>query len=507
MNRRRSQAILVTLLLGATLPLSACDKLAATNASNCAAADIISVAPVAVQVTAPQLSDQQRKNAQIILGVAKSIGLPDWVGTFSVAVAYHESGLINLPSGDGASVNLFQQTDVYGSVQQRMDPIWAATMFMKGGPGANGSKISGLIDIPNWESYADGNNWDRLAIAIQRPSESAYYSSAHNIRDNIAKIKLWLGNGTTLAGSSGVQQVSALNCRPSGSAISTLLTAARSQVGLAYTWPDTAGGSGFTQWVYKSSQVDLPLGVEEQKKKASAVDGGKWSPADGQDAYARMLSKLQPGDLLFVGSSRVMLYVGNGNVMRNEPSGKALAVQSVSSVVHQSETVEAARVQLPDVASQAGVGGWAFPLANLAETSPCGPRWGKLHAGQDYGVPVGTPVMVIGNGTVAQTQTTVQSGGYGNRVVVSHGKINGVDIVSTYNHLDAIKVVVGQEVTKGTVVGLSGNTGDSTGPHLHAEVKEGSTFVDLPKFVSSGGLTTTRCDNGQPVSIGGGVTT
>ncbi len=501
MNRLHRVIAILAMVVFFTPSLTACDKLA-TNTAACLPNDIINVVPVAVSVTTPQLSSEQRKNAQLILGVAKSIGLPDWSGMFSVAVAYHESGLINLPGGDGTSVNLFQQTNVYGSIQQRMDPVWATTMFMKGGPGANGNKIPGLVDIPNWQSYADGNNWDKLAIAIQRPSTSAYYSSAHNIVDNIAKIKKWLGSGS-ISAAHGFQQVGALNCQPSGSSVSTLLTAARSQIGQAYSWQDKDGGSGFTQWVFKSAQIDLPLTAEEQKKKTSPVEGFKWGLANGQDAYARMLAKLQPGDLLFIGSSRVAMYAGNGNVIGIGSSSQAMEVQSLSSIVPRGVTVEAGRLQLPSISAQAGVGGWIFPLANLVETSPCGPRWGKLHAGQDYGVPVGTPVMVIANGTIAQTQTQAQSGGYGNRIVVSHGKVNGVEVVSTYNHLQEIKVVVGQEVTKSTVIGLSGNTGDSTGPHLHAELKEGDTFIDLPKFISSGGLTAIGCATGQPLPRAG----
>ncbi|WP_406286242.1 M23 family metallopeptidase [Embleya sp. NBC_00896] len=99
----------------------------------------------------------------------------------------------------------------------------------------------------------------------------------------------------------------------------------------------------------------------------------------------------------------------------------------------------------------------------------------KLHTGTDFAVPVGTSVAAAREGTVVQTGYT---SAYGYRVVVSHGRVGGVALTTTYNHLSKITVREGQKVARGGQVGRSGNTGWSTGAHLHFEVLVDGEFVD-----------------------------
>jgi septal ring factor EnvC (AmiA/AmiB activator) len=98
-------------------------------------------------------------------------------------------------------------------------------------------------------------------------------------------------------------------------------------------------------------------------------------------------------------------------------------------------------------------------------------RIGHVHEGVDWAVPVGTAVEAAGAGTVLFAGP---SAGYGLRVDVDHG--NG--LVTRYAHLSHLGVVVGGQVTAGQPVGQSGNTGDSTGPHLHFEVRQDGVAVD-----------------------------
>lgn len=96
--------------------------------------------------------------------------------------------------------------------------------------------------------------------------------------------------------------------------------------------------------------------------------------------------------------------------------------------------------------------------------NPFGGRSYEFHKGQDIVVPVGTPVMATADGVV------VSAGwhkGYGNGIYIDHG--NG--IMTRYGHLSRIDVTVGQAVKRGDLIGLSGSTGRSTGPHLHYEVR------------------------------------
>lgn len=92
------------------------------------------------------------------------------------------------------------------------------------------------------------------------------------------------------------------------------------------------------------------------------------------------------------------------------------------------------------------------------------------HMGVDVGIPVGTPVYSVGDGVVVRAQN-VDKGGWGKYVMVDHGG----ERYSLYGHLNAVNVKVGDEVSRGQHIGDSGNTGRSTGPHLHFEFYEGGS--------------------------------
>ena len=103
-------------------------------------------------------------------------------------------------------------------------------------------------------------------------------------------------------------------------------------------------------------------------------------------------------------------------------------------------------------------------------TSGFGWRWGRMHEGIDIGVPCGTPIHAAASGTV------IYSGwmdGYGNFVVIDHG--NG--LATAYGHQSAI-YVSGGSVSQGQSIGAVGSTGNSTGCHLHFEVRVNGTPVD-----------------------------
>jgi murein DD-endopeptidase MepM/ murein hydrolase activator NlpD len=120
------------------------------------------------------------------------------------------------------------------------------------------------------------------------------------------------------------------------------------------------------------------------------------------------------------------------------------------------------------VPSGSGVLGW--PVSGPV-TSGFGLRWGRMHEGIDIAVAEGTPVRAAGAGTVIYAGWM---GGYGNLVVVDHG--NGLS--TAYAHNSSLGVGVGQSVTAGQVVSYSGNTGNSTGPHVHLEVRVNGSAVD-----------------------------
>lgn len=105
------------------------------------------------------------------------------------------------------------------------------------------------------------------------------------------------------------------------------------------------------------------------------------------------------------------------------------------------------------------------------------------HQGVDIGVSEGTPVLAMADGTVTSAGNVK---GYGNYIALDHGKdSSGQTIGSGYGHLSSIQVSKGQTVTKGQVIGLSGNTGTSTGPHLHFNFYVNSTPVNALDYFPS----------------------
>lgn len=128
----------------------------------------------------------------------------------------------------------------------------------------------------------------------------------------------------------------------------------------------------------------------------------------------------------------------------------------------------------PAVASQAGVS-----TSQAQKSEPSGrPVGGVLtqgfhtgHNALDFGVPVGTQVEATMDGNVVYAGWNNQ--GYGNLVIVENGSYK-----TYYAHLSSIPVSVGDSVTAGTTIGLSGNTGNSTGPHLHYEIRKDGVAID-----------------------------
>jgi murein DD-endopeptidase MepM/ murein hydrolase activator NlpD len=114
--------------------------------------------------------------------------------------------------------------------------------------------------------------------------------------------------------------------------------------------------------------------------------------------------------------------------------------------------------------------GFIWPVHGVL-TSGFGWRWGRMHEGIDLAVSSGTPVVASAAGTVILAGWM---GGYGNLVVVDHGG----GISTAYGHNTSVTVGVGQQVAQGQLIAYSGNTGHSTGPHVHFEVRVNGGAVD-----------------------------
>ena len=124
------------------------------------------------------------------------------------------------------------------------------------------------------------------------------------------------------------------------------------------------------------------------------------------------------------------------------------------------------------------VSSYAFPLKSYSYvSSEYGPRWGSTHTGIDLAAPAGTHIYSWRSGTVTFAGW---SGGYGNFIIVDHGD----GFVTRYAHCSKIAVTKGQTVSQGQVIGYVGTTGNSTGNHLHFEVKVNGNFVNPRNYLS-----------------------
>ncbi|GAP52329.1 M23 family metallopeptidase [Streptomyces azureus] len=187
-------------------------------------------------------------------------------------------------------------------------------------------------------------------------------------------------------------------------------------------------------------------------------------------------------------------------------SGAASAVQAQAAVQAKAAKAEvakaakAAAVKKAAAAKKAAVKkaakkatpSWVDPVKKYklsASFAQNGGMWQSTHSGQDFAVPSGTQVVAAHGGTVVKAGGNGAGDGpaYGNAVVIKHG--NGT--YSQYAHLSKVKVRIGQVVKTGQEIARSGNTGNSSGPHLHFEIRTTPNYgsaVDPVKFLRAKGV-------------------
>ncbi len=138
----------------------------------------------------------------------------------------------------------------------------------------------------------------------------------------------------------------------------------------------------------------------------------------------------------------------------------------------ESEKILVGTKQLPP---KAATGKFRMPTKGRL-TSGFGPRWGTMHNGIDIANSRGTPIYAADGGTVKKASW---QGGFGNLVVIDHG--NGFE--TYYGHASQVLVEVGQKVGKGEKIALMGSTGNSTGSHLHFEIRKNGSAQNPYQYI------------------------
>ncbi|MEZ3179692.1 peptidoglycan DD-metalloendopeptidase family protein [Streptomyces pimonensis] len=217
--------------------------------------------------------------------------------------------------------------------------------------------------------------------------------------------------------------------------------------------------------------------------EAENVDGG-WKKlyADNREAIGADPSLIHPG-------LRLSVDVGAATAAPQE-SPSAAAPQAP-----ERKTEQPAEQPSPDTSTRttntdqaASASGYSSPVpgAGLGTAyKVAGSMWSSgYHTGVDFAVPTGTSLKAVGAGTVVSAGW---AGAYGNQVVL---KLDDGHYAQ-YAHLSSLSVSAGQAVTGGQQVGLSGSTGNSTGPHLHFEIRTTPDYgsdVDPVSYLRSKGV-------------------
>ncbi|WP_406270031.1 M23 family metallopeptidase [Actinacidiphila glaucinigra] len=169
---------------------------------------------------------------------------------------------------------------------------------------------------------------------------------------------------------------------------------------------------------------------------------------------------------------------------RERAAEVAAAKAAKAKAARESGTAHASRSA---AAGRAAIGGWVLPVAGSIGTPyhAASSLWSSgYHTGVDFVASVGTPVHAAGAGTVVEAGW---GGSYGNNIVIRHAD----GMYTQYGHLSSLGVSVGQTVSAGQQIGLSGATGNVTGPHLHFEARTAPSYgsdVDPLGYLRSKGV-------------------
>jgi murein DD-endopeptidase MepM/ murein hydrolase activator NlpD len=231
--------------------------------------------------------------------------------------------------------------------------------------------------------------------------------------------------------------------------VATAATSAPSLVGVAALVVAATGAVNLTDGDTNAEPVDF----EKVSLQASALTGSSAIQAsDALDNRQRAVSRDSQREALKDAAAEELRAAAEAQAKERNA---ALAELAASAEKHAEE-----------IAANA----WSLPLSGYDLTAGFGESsglWASTHTGLDFAAPSGTPVSSVANGTVTSAG---YDGSYGNKLVVTLE--DGTEI--WYCHLTAFSVSTGESVNSGDLVGTVGSTGNSTGPHLHLEVRPGA---------------------------------
>ncbi|MFF3304846.1 peptidoglycan DD-metalloendopeptidase family protein [Streptomyces sp. NPDC002908] len=248
----------------------------------------------------------------------------------------------------------------------------------------------------------------------------------------------------------------------------------------------------------KTAAQSAPAAAKSTPKTYSVVAGDYLAKIAAEKKIKGGWQKLYKDNREVVGGNPSLIQPGMKLVLGAKASGSAEAAPSKAETAEKAAAPAekaaapaektATTTSTESAASEGNTSGYAAPVENPNVTTQyraSGASWSSgYHTGSDFQAASGTSVRSIGPGTVVSAGW---SGSYGNEVVIQHSD----GMYSQYAHLSSLEVSAGQTVTGGQQIGLSGSTGNSTGPHLHFEVRTGPGYgsdVDPIAYLRSHGV-------------------
>ncbi len=212
----------------------------------------------------------------------------------------------------------------------------------------------------------------------------------------------------------------------------------------------------------------------QQKTMAEPVLPGKEYQSFSFERTCEYTCQYTADDSMYIGEMRVIAE-GEKGVQRTTILKTFYNGKQIDEKVIDNEIIKASVARVVAVGTKERPE-YITPVEDYVFTSPFGQRWGRMHQGVDLAVVERTSVMAAADGEVILSQW---NGGYGNCIYVEHNS----GAVTVYAHLSENLVQVGDLVTQGQVIALSGNTGNSTGPHLHFEIRINDEAVNPLEYI------------------------
>ena len=195
------------------------------------------------------------------------------------------------------------------------------------------------------------------------------------------------------------------------------------------------------------------------------IDESVWAGGvGGSDKYAKLINYPNSGELLVETQEKVDKLELQLKIQKSSLDSILIKANAREDMIASIPSIKPVRIDLLKK-SLSALSGFGFRLHPVHKVV-------KMHTGIDFTAPPGSPIQATGNGKVITAE--YGPGGYGNHIVIDHG----YGYTSLYGHMATFTVKEGDIVHKGQTIGTVGNTGLSTGPHCHYEVRINGNPVD-----------------------------